>query len=75
MSRCKCAGGDSRGGNGLVGGHQFFSEKKNISSSFICSLSFFVIEVKQIKLILSVLAICPFYFSDVVRMFEKYRNI
>ena len=30
MSRCKCTDGDSRGGIGLVGGHQFFSE--NISS-------------------------------------------
>ena len=27
-SRCKCTGGDSRGGTGLVGGHQFFSEKR-----------------------------------------------
>ena len=62
-------------GMGWLGDISFSLKKKNISSSFICSLSFFVIEVKQIKLILSVLAICPFYFSDVVRMFEKYRNI
>ena len=27
MSRCECSGRDWRGGIGLVGGHQFFSEK------------------------------------------------
>ena len=27
MSRCKYTGEDSKGGIGLVGGHQFFSEK------------------------------------------------
>ena len=47
MSRCKSAGGDSRGGIGLVGGHQFFSEKH---SSLYFSNNIKPLDVNDVKI-------------------------